>query len=202
MSWASSMASFNFSHQPDPSIPTTLGWRGWIWDEFTEKLFSPVFGVPWDAAECRADLFDPVKDIRGKQGIHAYLVPENWKEKTCETITYVMNGCQTERLFRVEYTQPSTYKSLLGYPSTINLASAKHFHELKPLPVHGIVERFGQFQVGEIGWRSEWAVIRELLAPDEAIGLKLERMFPEVKVHFPEEPRKPEELNAPFDFKF
>lgn len=46
----------------------------------------------------------------------------------------------------------------------------------------GVVERFGKYALGEMGWRAEWVVIKELLAPDEATARLLRGTYPEVKV--------------------
>jgi hypothetical protein len=53
--------------------------------------------------------------------------------------------------------------------------------------VHGIVERFGRYVLGTEGWRSEWVVIRELMAPDTETALTLMQRYPEVKVHVREQ---------------
>lgn len=191
--------------ETDKTVPTTLGWRGWIWDEISQRLLSPVFGIPWDAAECRADMYDPVEDIRNKKGIHAYLVPKNWKMHNCETMHFVLENYRIAGLVKESFSSGSRFKSYISTPQNKgHHGPPRLVEEIKALPVHGIVERFGQFQVGEIGWRSEWAVIRELLAPNREVGLKLERMFPEVKVHFPEEKVKPDGDFGDwiFDWKF
>jgi hypothetical protein len=49
--------------------------------------------------------------------------------------------------------------------------------------VHGIVERFGRYVLGTEGWRAEWCVIRELMAPDAKTALALMKRYPKVKVH-------------------
>jgi hypothetical protein len=46
----------------------------------------------------------------------------------------------------------------------------------------GVVERFGRYVLGTVGWRAEWVVIRKLRAPTTEIGLALETAYPEVKV--------------------
>jgi hypothetical protein len=48
--------------------------------------------------------------------------------------------------------------------------------------VHGIVERFGRYVLGTEGWRAEWVVIRELMAPDTETALALLRKYPDVHV--------------------
>jgi hypothetical protein len=49
--------------------------------------------------------------------------------------------------------------------------------------VHGIVERFGRYVLGTEGWRAEWVVIRELMAPNTKTALAMMQRYPEVKVH-------------------
>ena len=60
-----------------------------------------------------------------------------------------------------------------------------------PSCVHGLVERFGQYVLGEDGWRSEWAVVREVSSNDEKTAAKLEQFYPEVKVHFDPDTEEP-----------
>jgi hypothetical protein len=59
--------------------------------------------------------------------------------------------------------------------------------EIGSCDVHGIVERFGRYVLGTEGWRAEWVVIRELLAPDAHTALALMRSCPEVRVHVREQ---------------
>lgn len=49
--------------------------------------------------------------------------------------------------------------------------------------VTGVVERFGRYVLGTEGWRAEWVVIRELMAPDVATMLAIMRAYPEVRIH-------------------
>lgn len=56
-----------------------------------------------------------------------------------------------------------------------------------PMRVHGIVERFGKYVLGTEGWRAEWVIIKELMAPSTEVGLKIEQAYPDVIVHYPEE---------------
>lgn len=57
-----------------------------------------------------------------------------------------------------------------------------------PYPaVHGIVERFGRFVLGEDGWRAEWVIIRGLVAPSTEIGLELEMVYPDIEVVYQDE---------------
>jgi len=55
--------------------------------------------------------------------------------------------------------------------------------EIGHCDVHGIVERFGHYVLGTEGWRAQWVVIRELMAPDSKTALALMGRYPEVKVH-------------------
>ena len=45
------------------------------------------------------------------------------------------------------------------------------------------IERFGRYVLGTEGWRAQWVVIRELMAPDSKTALALMGRYPEVKVH-------------------
>jgi hypothetical protein len=63
----------------------------------------------------------------------------------------------------------------------------KAMPEIGSCDVHGIVERFGRYVLGTEGWRAEWVVIRELLAPDALTALALMRGYPEVRVHIKEQ---------------
>ena len=63
--------------------------------------------------------------------------------------------------------------------------------EQSPGEVSGIVERYGRFVLGTDGWRAEQVVIRELLAPSTEIGLKLEQLYPDAIIHYPEEEKEP-----------
>ena len=53
--------------------------------------------------------------------------------------------------------------------------------------VWGVVERFGDYILGEKGWRAEWVMIRTLYAPNNKIGQELERTYPEVRVRYLQE---------------
>ncbi len=59
------------------------------------------------------------------------------------------------------------------------------------ITVTGIVERFGKYVLGTEGWRAEQVVIRELLAPNTEIGLKLEQKYPDVIVHYSDQGEEP-----------
>ena len=59
--------------------------------------------------------------------------------------------------------------------------------EIGQCTVHGIVERFGRYVLGTEGWRAEWVVIRELMAPDTETALALMRKYPDVLMHVKEQ---------------
>ncbi|MCC6775660.1 MAG: hypothetical protein IT537_03330 [Hyphomicrobiales bacterium] len=59
--------------------------------------------------------------------------------------------------------------------------AARAHHEMGG-SVHGIVERFGRAVLGTEGWRAEWVVVREILAPDDAIAAAIRRQYPDVIV--------------------
>jgi hypothetical protein len=59
--------------------------------------------------------------------------------------------------------------------------------EIGRCDIHGIVERFGRYVLGTEGWRAEWVVIRELMAPDTETALALMRKYPDVRVHVMEQ---------------
>lgn len=126
----------------DPNTSDTLGWRGWNWDHEKLSLISPLQRTIWDGPELRENNWDDVHSVRGHRGIHARLVPKNWKIAIWAGV------------------------------------DAPHSQ------ITGIVERFGKFVLGELGWRAEWVVIRKLLAPTQEIGFQLERAYPEVDVQF------------------
>jgi hypothetical protein len=53
--------------------------------------------------------------------------------------------------------------------------------------IHGIVERFGRYVLGTVGWQAEWVAIREQMAPGTETALKLMRRYPEVRIHVREQ---------------
>ena len=53
---------------------------------------------------------------------------------------------------------------------------------MRPHCLSGVVERFGRYVLGTVGWRAEWVVIRKLRAPTTEIGLALETAYPEVEI--------------------
>lgn len=56
-------------------------------------------------------------------------------------------------------------------------------HDMPAGLVLGLVERFGKFVLGKEGWRAEWVIIKELMAPSEAVAETLRKVYPEVVVH-------------------
>lgn len=68
-----------------------------------------------------------------------------------------------------------------GIPSETSIAASPQTR--RTVLVTGVVERFGRYVLGKLGWRAEWVVIRELQAPTVESQLILERMFPDVPVH-------------------
>lgn len=48
--------------------------------------------------------------------------------------------------------------------------------------VIGLVERFGRYVLGEQGWRAEWVIIKELMAPDEATAKAIRDAYPDIPV--------------------
>jgi hypothetical protein len=45
--------------------------------------------------------------------------------------------------------------------------------------VLGLVERFGKFVLGTEGWRAEWVIVKEILAPDPATARQIKRAYGE-----------------------
>lgn len=124
----------------DPTVPDTLGWRAWRF--YNDHLISPTQGIEWPDAELRVSEWDESDVVRGVAGIHALLVPVDWK---------------------------------FADPLKCGVGS--------DVPVHGIVERFGQFVLGTEGWRAEWVVVRELATRDKMIAKQLKKTYPDVVVH-------------------
>jgi hypothetical protein len=128
---------------PDPKAPNTLGWRGWKWDPEIKVLVSPAYQAFWEGPELRVTDWDTSEALRSHKGIHAKLVPHDWK---------------------------------------VAIWGGDDCPDLGLLPVTGIVERFGRFVLGTLGWRAEWVIIRKLLAPTQELGFELERAYPDVEV--------------------
>lgn len=68
----------------DPTAPTTLGWRSWVWDEQNRALLSPAQRTLWLDPELRCETWDTSAAVRGVAGIHAHLVPRNWQSVASE----------------------------------------------------------------------------------------------------------------------
>jgi len=81
--------------QPDKTQPTTLGWRGWIWDTKIKQLRSLAqTDFIWEGPELRVINWDTSNVVRGVQGIHACLVPMNWEiaDPKCTDMPIATNG--------------------------------------------------------------------------------------------------------------
>ena len=70
---------------------------------------------------------------------------------------------------------------------------ARWFPEIGRCDVHGVVERFGRYVLGTEGWRAEWVIIRELMAPDTNTALALMQRYPEAKIHVQEQEKVDED---------
>jgi hypothetical protein len=67
-------------HQfPDPTVPNTMGYRYWVFDWRAGVLRSPQQGHEWEDAELHCEAWEQEDVVRGKSGIHARLVPHDWK---------------------------------------------------------------------------------------------------------------------------
>ena len=149
-------------HQPpdpavDPDQPNTLGWRYWMWNPKTNRLMSPSQRTDWEEAELHCETWAEADVVRGVAGIHARLVPLNWRTA-----------------------QSSEVPPARGWKDSSDGWFA-------PPLITGIVERFGRFVLGTEGWRAEWVVIKQLYAPTTEIGLSLEKAYPDVEILYPEE---------------
>jgi len=149
--------SHSHSHsqpRPDHKHPTTLGWRCWEWDIETHQLFSPSQGTLWPTPELHCDHWDEIEVVQGAAGIHASLVPPNWKQNLHPI-----------------------------HPNHQAYIKHREDGSLSPcIVITGIVERFGRYVLGTDGWRAEWVIIRKLRAPTAEIGLALEATFPDVEI--------------------
>ena len=61
--------------KPDPSAPTTLGWRLWVFNREQGVLCSPSMGTAWPTPELRVEAWEDTTALRGVSGIHALRVP-------------------------------------------------------------------------------------------------------------------------------
>jgi|HubBroStandDraft_6_1064221.scaffolds.fasta_scaffold09760_3 hypothetical protein len=144
----------------DRKVPNTMGWRCWLWDPNTGELMSPMWTTVWHTGELRCDQWDesPVPEFHA--GIHARLVPTKWETR--------------EASRHVVVRPPMTF--------------ANNYLQQEPtVVIDGIVERYGKYALGTRGWRAEWVIIRKLRAPDNEIGLQLEKAFPDVEIVYPKE---------------
>lgn len=161
----------------DSSLPTTLGFRGWFWLRHKNRLVSPVIGTFWEDSELIAPNYEGSSYSEfGQGGVHAYIVPENWKN---------------EGLREIDWDVAHTLKNKLGY-SRRRCWSDSPYPPSEPyiedfIPIKGIIERYGKYTLGTRGWRAERAVIRQLLAPNTEIGLALEKQYPEVEILYPDQ---------------
>lgn len=138
---------------PDKYAPDTLGWRCWIWTH-DNKLISPYFNtVVWHSETMQAENWGSYDDSRNNSvGIHALLMPINWRQA--------------------------------GYPyfPTAQLKLLCNLDQIRGSVITGIVERFGKFVLGDLGWRSEWVIIKELQTDSPCIADLLQQRFPQVSV--------------------
>lgn len=137
--------------KPDPKQPDTLGWRAWLWSEAEQRLMSPHQNTPWRADTLIVPEWDEGDAVRGVSGIHARLVPKNWR--------------------------------IIGWPDGDGSGALAE----NPMLVTGVVERFGRYVLGTLGWRAEHVIIKELMAPSTEIGLAIEKAYPDVVVHYPDQ---------------
>ncbi len=137
--------------KPDTKQPDTLGWRAWLWSEDVERLVSPHQSTPWPDDTLIVPHWDEGDAVRGTSGIHARLVPKNWR--------------------------------IIGWPDGDGSSGLSE----SPMLVTGVVERYGRYVLGTLGWRAEHVVIKELMAPSTEIGLAIEKAYPNVIVHYPDQ---------------
>lgn len=143
----------------DPAAPNTMGWRWWVWNPERSLLMSPIQRAVWETPELRCETWDEDQIVRGVAGIHARLVPLQWTTAVSDEVPQA-RGWQSEGIGSVG---TSFYAPIIT----------------------GLVERFGRFVLGTEGWRAEHVVIRKLYAPTTAIGLEIERAYPDVEVVYP-----------------
>lgn len=68
-------------------------------------------------------------------------------------------------------------------PLDADWKEARQPHDMPRAPILALCERFGRYVLGEVGWRAEWVIIRELLVPSENIAQVIRYIYPEVVVH-------------------
>lgn len=137
-------------------LSSEFGYRLWFWSFRDKKLYSPVMWTEWVGPELIAEKYEEENEIRNRAGIHALRAPKNWKE-----IAWSQHG-------------------ELGSPWSFIRTDEFGFDVI--VPIRGICERMGRYQLGTIGWRSEVAIIKALAAPTLEIGLEIEKKFPDVEV--------------------
>lgn len=138
----------------DPEMPNTMGWRFWYWNPIERLLMSPHTSTLWPDSELRCKAWDEADVLRGVAGIHARLVPLDWRHATSSEVL-PSNGWQTAG--------PGSFKVPI---------------------ITGVVERFDRYVLGVAGWRAECVIIRKLHAPDTQTGLALEAAYPDVEVSY------------------
>lgn len=151
---------------PDPNAPTHLGWRVWHWSSLKQRLISPSMGTIWHGAELRVPKWDTEEAIRGYAGIHAALMPYDWAQADV-----------------------ANHDELRGFTSIYSTALDAFSYAMDDrVPIDGVVERFGRYVLGTIGWRAEWVIIRKLRVPNTEIGLKIEKVYgPDVELLYQKE---------------
>jgi hypothetical protein len=194
--------------EPEAINPTDshLGWREWFWLPEQKLLQSPIMGTLWHDKELRAHCWVESDMVRGTAGIHAHRMIPGWIAAYSEVLgSQSLNKIQNITLalgggsFQVPSGTTIVWQgkngNILGItagspdnPYTININVPRHNggipeHIIEELwVIRGIVERFGRYVLGTEGWRAEMAMIKQLLAPDDEIGLELERAYPDVEV--------------------
>ena len=64
--------------RPSTTLPDTLGFREWLFDEDTGRLVSPTQGTPWETDRLEAAVWSTSSMVRGVAGIHAKRMPVDW----------------------------------------------------------------------------------------------------------------------------
>jgi hypothetical protein len=191
--------------RPDRRVPTTLGWRSWIWDETNRVLLSPTRRTSWLDPELHCEDWDTSEAIRGVTGIHAHLVPENWEEAESEYARRRLATLAQATASAGASTGVSSSNATLGAAPSKSCGSAASARlqsasmqtsanssvevlqrasscSSSPPIVTGIVERYGRYVLGTEGWRAEWVIVRKLCAPTPEIAEALGRVYPDVEI--------------------
>jgi hypothetical protein len=168
---------FGYGAWPDPTptysgptLDTIYGWRYWAWSPSRKTLCSPMYRSIWRHGELRAlnwKTEDRPGQLRDVCGIHAVIAPVEWwnaQDGEIQACGEPLSACGCKR-------------------DDIGETAPKVDDEIS---ITGLVERVRRYVLGERGWRAEWVVIRELLAPTTEIGLDLEQAFPGVLVRYKE----------------